>query len=47
VHNSAFFFYIVNRNAWKVGFMVMLPLWFGQYKAKVRAANTSSGSGEA
>jgi outer membrane protein TolC len=27
------------RNSWKVGFMVMLPLWFGQYDAKVQAAD--------
>ncbi|MFP3040656.1 TolC family protein [Treponema primitia] len=28
----------VNRNSWKVGFMVMLPIWFGQYKAKAASA---------
>jgi outer membrane protein TolC len=28
-----------NRNSWKVGFMVMLPLWFGQYTAKIQSAS--------
>jgi outer membrane protein TolC len=36
-----------NRNSWKVGFMVMLPLWFGQYKAKVNAANAGVAAAQA
>ena len=36
-----------NRNSWKVGFMVMLPLWFGQYKAKVNAANAGAAAAQA
>jgi outer membrane protein TolC len=27
------------KNSWKVGFMVMLPLWFGQYTAKIQSAS--------
>jgi outer membrane protein TolC len=36
-----------NRNSWKVGFMVMLPLWFGQYTAKVNSANAGVAAAQA
>lgn len=35
------------KNSWKVGFMVMLPLWFGQYKAKVNSANSGVAAAQA
>jgi outer membrane protein TolC len=28
-----------NKNSWTVGFMVMLPLWAGQYTAKIKSAS--------
>jgi outer membrane protein TolC len=36
-----------NRNSWNVGFMVMLPLWFGQYRAKVQAAHAGVAAAQA
>lgn len=36
-----------NRNSWKVGFMVMLPLWFGQYNAQVKSANAGVAAAQA
>jgi outer membrane protein TolC len=27
------------KKTWKIGFMVMIPLWFGQYKAKIDSAS--------
>ena len=36
-----------SKNSWKVGFMVMLPLWFGQYKAQLNAANAGASAAEA
>jgi outer membrane protein TolC len=35
------------RNSWKVGFMVMLPLWFGQYNAKVNSASAGVAAAQA
>jgi outer membrane protein TolC len=35
------------RNSWKAGFMIMLPLWFGQYSAKVKSANAGVAAAEA
>lgn len=29
----------ITNNSWNIGFMVMLPLWFGGYNAKIRSAN--------
>ncbi|MDR2588216.1 MAG: TolC family protein [Spirochaetales bacterium] len=34
-------------NSWKLGFMVMLPLWFGQYSAKMDAAGAALESAQA
>jgi outer membrane protein TolC len=36
-----------NRNSWKAGFMVMLPIWFGQYKAKANAASAGVAAAQA
>jgi outer membrane protein TolC len=36
-----------NRNSWSVGFMVMLPLWFGQYKAKLNSAASGVAAAQA
>jgi outer membrane protein TolC len=35
------------RNSWKLGFMVMLPLWFGQYNAQVKSANAGAAAAQA
>jgi outer membrane protein TolC len=35
------------NNSLKVDFMVMLPLWFGQYKAKVNSANAGAAAARA
>ena len=35
------------KKSWKAGVMVMLPLWFGQYKAKLNAANAGAAAAQA